>query len=268
MLNAQWVSDLTVRVQDFLPQLLGAALLVLAGWLLALLLRWLAGRLLARVLEQARRHTDLQEAVSDPGVRATIPKVVAGFVFWATWLFFVAAAIESLGFTVVTDVLGQAAYYLPNLLAAVVIVLVGLIVARLVRKAATGGARSAGVVHAERIGRAGQVLVIVVAVVVALDQIGIDAQLLVTLLTVIVAAALGSAGLAFGLGARGTVSNIIASHYVTQSYRVGQTVRIGEIEGEIIQTTPTAVLLATSDGRLLVPAGRFNDVPSLLVTEA
>jgi small-conductance mechanosensitive channel len=233
-----------------------------------MLLRFLTRRVLSGVLERARRTVELQEAVEDPGVSSTIPKVVAGFVFWVTWVFFISAAIESLGFTVVTDILGQVAYYLPNLLAAAVVVLAGLVVARLVRKAATGGARSAGVVHADRIGRAAQLLVIVVAAVVALDQIGIDAQLLVTLMTVIVAAALGSAALAFGLGARVTVGNIIASHYLNQSYRPGQTVRIGDIEGEILHTTPTAVLLATHDGRMLVPARRFSEDPSLLVTRA
>lgn len=268
MSETEWLSDFATRLQEFLPQLLAAAVLLLAGWLLAPLLRFLTGRLLARVLERARRNAELQEAVDDPSVRSTIPRVIAGFVFWVTWLFFVAAAVESLGFTVVTDVLREVAYYLPDVLAAVVIVLAGAIAARLLRRAATAAARSAGVLRAERVGRAAQVLVFVVAVVVALDQIGIDAQLLVILMAVVTAATFGSAGLAFGFGARGTVGNIIACHYFAQTYRVGQTIRIGEIEGEVLGTTSTAVLLATPEGRMLIPARRFTEEPSLLVTQA
>jgi small-conductance mechanosensitive channel len=268
MSNTAWLSDVAALVQEFLPQLLATALLVFTGWVLALVLRFLAGRLLTRVVERARRSADFKDAVDDAGIRSSIPKIVAAFVFWVTWLFFISAAIESLGFTVVTDVLSQVAYYLPNVLAAIVIVLAGLIVARLVRRGATAGARSAGVVNAERVGRAAQMLVLVVAVVVAMDQIGIDAQLLVILLTVVTAATFGSAGLAFGMGARATVGNIIASHYIAQTYRIGQTIRIGDIEGEIIQTTPTAVLLATRDGRMLIPARRFSEEPSLLLTGA
>jgi small-conductance mechanosensitive channel len=241
--------------------------LVLTGLVLALVVRLVTGRLLTSVLERARRNAEFKEAVDDTGVHVTIPRVVAGFVFWVTWLFFLSAAIESLGFTVVTDVLNQAAYYLPNVLAAVVILLAGAIVARLVRRTLTGAARSAGIVHAERLGRGAQVLVLVVAVLVGLDQIGIDAQLLMILMGVLTAATFGSAGLAFGLGARVAVGNVIASYYVAQSYRTGQVIRIGEIEGEILQTTPTAVLLATRDGRMLIPARRFSEEPSLLLTQ-
>ncbi len=267
MPDTQLLSDFATRLQDFLPQLLAAAVLVLAGLLLALLIRLLTGRLLTRILERARKSVEFKDAVEDPGVHSTIPKVIAGFVFWVTWLFFLSAAIESLGFTVVTDVLSQVAYYLPNVLAAVVILLAGVIVARLVRRAAAGGAHSAGVLHAERVGRAAQVLVLVVVVLVALDQIGIDAQLLMILMAVFMAATFGSAGLAFGMGARVAVGNLIASHYFAQSYRVGQSIRIGEIEGEILQTTPTAVLLATQEGRMLIPARRFSEEPSLLRTQ-
>ena len=89
--------------------------------------------------------------------------------------------------------------------------------------------------------------------------------MLVILVTVIIGAAFASAGLAFGIGANITVSNIVAAYYVSQNYTVGQTVRIGDIEGEIIQLTPTAVMLAAREGRVLVPAKRFSEEASLLL---
>lgn len=265
MPNPQWMADIVTRLQAYLPQLVAAAVLALGGWLLALLLRVVTGRLLSRILERVRRNAELREAVDDPGIRATIPMVIAAFVFWVTWLFFLSAAVESLGFTVVTDLLSEVTNYLPDVLAAIVIVVGGVIVGRFAHRAGTAAAQSAGVLHADRVGRAGQVLVMAVAAVVALDQIGIDAQLLVVLMTVVLGAAFGSAGLAFGLGARSTVGNIIASHYFARTYRVGQTIRIGAVEGEILQTTPTAVVLGTPDGRLLIPARRFSEEPSLLL---
>jgi small-conductance mechanosensitive channel len=109
--------------------------------------------------------------------------------------------------------------------------------------------------------------VILVAIVVAIEQVGIRADVLVVMVAVVVGAGLASAGLAFGLGARAAVSNIIASHYIAQAYRVGQTVRIGEVEGKIVQTTPTAVFMATPEGRFMVPASRFSEMTSVLLTE-
>ncbi|KPJ85823.1 MAG: hypothetical protein AMS18_16025 [Gemmatimonas sp. SG8_17] len=263
----EWLIGVVDSLKQLLPQLIAAASLLIAGWLLAHLLKLLANRLIAGVLERFRKHADLKYAVEEAGVRSAAPRIVAGFVFWVVFLLFAAAAVESLGFTVVTGVLSEITYYLPNVLAAAVVVAGGVVIGKLVRKGVSAAARSSGIVRAGRVGQTAQGTVIIVAAVIALDQIGIDAQLLITLVTVIIGAAFASAGLAFGIGAKTTVSNIVASYYLSQTYRIGQTVRIGEIQGEILQVTPTAVILATPEGRLLVPAKRFNEEASLLLVE-
>jgi hypothetical protein len=109
--------------------------------------------------------------------------------------------------------------------------------------------------------------VVLVAVVVALEQVGIEAQVLIVIVAIVLGTTLAGAALAFGLGARTAVSSIIGSYYVAQAYRIGQLVRIGTIEGKIVQTTPTAVFLDTPHGRVLVPAKQFSEEVSVLVTE-
>jgi len=61
------------------------------------------------------------------------------------------------------------------------------------------------------------------------------------------------------------LSDLHAAYYASQQYSVGQIVRIGDLEGEIIQLTPTAVLLSTQEGRVLVPAKRFSEESSTLL---
>jgi len=72
--------------------------------------------------------------------------------------------------------------------------------------------------------------------------------------------------LAFGLGARQVVANLIASHALQRQFAVGQRARIGGIEGEILEFTPTSVILATGEGRVTVPAGRFDEEPSVMLS--
>ena len=80
-------------------------------------------------------------------------------------------------------------------------------------------------------------------------------------------ATLGGAALAFGLGARRSVSNLLACHYLAKWYRVGQVVRIGEHQGRILEILPAAVVLQTSAGKLYIPATQFAESPSLLVID-
>ncbi len=262
----QWLSNLVDAAQQMAPRMLASVGLLLAGWILALLLRIFVERVSKRLLDRTRRSATVSEAVDASGVRSAIPEIMAAFVFWAVFLLFAAAAIESLGFTVVTGVLSQIAYYLPNVLGALAVTIGGVIVGKLVRRAASAGARSAGIVRADGIGQAAQGATLLIAAVIALEQIGIDAQLLVILVAVVIGVAFASAGLAFGIGATTTVGNILAAYYAAQSYNVGQVVRIGDIQGEIIRFAPNAVILSTNDGQLLVPAARFNQEASLLVT--
>lgn len=255
------------KMYAFIPTLLGAALLVFAGWLLGRLLSWLSRRVVRAVMGRLAKQPSLSGAIESSGAATQLPGVIAGFVFWVIFVFFIAAAMETLGLPVVTASISRVAYYLPNVLAALLMVFAGLILGKLVGNAVARAAARTGMAFGPAIGATVRGTIILVAAVVAIEQVGIQADVLVVMVAVVVGSTLAGAGVAFGLGARTAVSNIIASHYVTQAYRVGQTVRVGAVEGKIIQTTPTAVFIATPEGRVLVPANQFGEMTSVLLTE-
>jgi small-conductance mechanosensitive channel len=245
------MAELVQRIREILPNLLAAAGLVVLGWLLGSLLRVVARRAIEASLDRMARTTRM-----------------GGFVFWVVLLFFVAAAIEILGLPVVTSSLSQFASYLPNVLAAIVIFFVGLLIGNLARGAVASAAATAHLTYGAALGRMAYITILAMATVVALQQLGVNGEILVVIFAIVVGSVLAAGGLAFGLGARTAVSNLIGSHYVSQFYQVGQTVRIDGTEGRILDTTPTAVVLETAAGRLLIPARRFSEQSSLLMTEA
>jgi hypothetical protein len=266
----QWFSgfpEVARRLLVFLPAAVSAAVFVLAGWLLGRLTRYLASRAVGSVLTRLGARPSLRGALVSSGVASRVPAVIGGFAYWLIFLFFIAAALETLGLPVVSGALNRVAYYLPNVLAALVVIFAGIILGSLVSGALARAAATAGVEFGTAVGRLAQGTVVLVAIVVALEQVGIEAQVLVVIVGIVLGTTLAGAGLAFGLGARTAVSSIIASYYVAQAYRIGQLVRIGGIEGKIVRTTPTAVFLDTPQGRVLVPAKQFNEEVSVLLTE-
>lgn len=265
-----WLAGFRNAAQNigaFVPALLGAALLVLVGWLLGRLLAWLARRGAQRVLSRVGARPELRLAIESSGAGTQVPGVIGGFVFWVVFLFFVAAAMETLGLPVVTASLSRVAYYLPNVLAALVVIFGGIIGGKVLGNAVARASSRAGIALGPMVGGTVRGTTILVAVVVAIEQVGIKADLLVVIIAVVVGTVVAGAGLAFGLGARTAVSNIISSHYVAQAYRVGQTVRVAGLEGKLLETTPTAVFLAGPEGRVMVPAKAFSEHASVLVTE-
>lgn len=252
------------RILARLPDALGAAALLIAGWLLARLARAVVRRLLERGLDRLGAWRPFR-GEDRFGARRSLPGLVGGLAFWAVLVVFAVAAVDTLGLSGVGELLGSLARYLPQVLAGVFIVFAGVAVAGLVHEAVGNAAAAAGVPYGGALARTAHVSVIALAVVMGADQAGIDSTFLMIALPVGLGAVLGGAALAFGLGSRTAVSNIIAAYHLLQLYDVGQRVRIAGFEGRIVNVTPTSVVLDTEEGRVAVPAKLFSEQVSVLL---
>jgi hypothetical protein len=258
-------ADFTADLLAYLPRLGIAAGLLLAGWGVGRLARWLTVRLLRR-LGRVAGGTALEQAARESRIERVASEVVSRVVFWTVFVFFAALAGEVLGLVVASDGLSLLLHYLPSVLAAAVILFAGVVLSNLARDAVVTILESAGISGAVP-GRFARYAVILLVAVVALDQLGIDSTLLILAVGIFLAAILGSVALAVGLGAREEVGNIIAVHYLSRTYAVGQRVRIGEADGRIVEIGLTGVALETAHGRIHVPARQFSRQVSCLLRE-
>lgn len=247
------------------PRLFSAAALLVAGVGLALLFRLLAVRLM-RALERVVPGRALRGGPPRLTIDRRISDIVGLIVFWTVLLFFIAAAADTVGLPLLGASVSGLGFYVPRLLGAVLVVVIGLIVGNLARDAVTATAAAAGAPFAAAVGQIVRVAILVAASLIAVGQLGIDITLLTAILSVMVAAVLGAFALAFGLGARTAVSNIIGAHYLRQTFQAGHTVRFGAIEGTVAAITSTAVVIRVPDGQVVIPAKQFSESVSMLVT--
>lgn len=269
-----WIDSLRVSATGllgtmvgYLPSLVGALLLLLFGWMLARFVRAGAGRLgdtVNRLLGRFMRVGSLTRFRLSP--RAL--KLIGDVAFWLIILFFITAATKVAQLDAFASWLDRIVAYLPTLVAGGLIILAGYLVSALVRDLVSATLESAGLAQSELFGTVAQGATFLTAIVIGIDQIGIDVTVLVTLFAIVVGATLAGLSLAFGLGARVFVSNLIGAHYLQQHLQPGQTARIGEIEGEVLELTTTSVVLATAQGRTTIPAKAFNEEATVLMTPA
>ena len=262
----QWTTTLTesavrvaVRIMEYLPNLVGALLLLLVGWGVARLLRYATRQLFERILHKLARSRPMDTRVQQPQSYSAVPDIASGVIYWAVLIFFVLVAAEVLQFHVISSLLGELTAYLPRLFAGLLILFVGLWLAEFTRALLSRSGARIGIDQAEVLGRLGQVLVWLIIFSIAAGQIGIDNTLLVALVVTLFGVALGAIALAFALGARTTVSNILAAHSLAQTYSSGDLIRIGSLEGRILQIARTHVVLETSEGTATVPAHQFGE---------
>ncbi len=271
---SQWVqsvssaaSRLLEQFVEFLPTLFGAAVVLLVGWLVARMLRSAVRRLLRWSNQFFDRRMGLERARA-LRFSPAIVQLLGNITFWLIILFTVTLATRILGLVAFSAWLDRVVAYLPTLLAGGLIILAGWVISTLARDLTAATITSARLAHAEVFARGVQGAILVMALVLGINQIGIDVTLLIALIAILAAAIAGAMALAFALGARNLVSNLIGSHYMQQHYEPGQMARIGDVEGEIIELTPVGIVLATGRGRVTIPAKVFNESPTTLLAEA
>lgn len=244
-----------------LPHLLGALALLLVGWVLARILRMVTRRaaalldsLIARSTGQARWRLGRSASV------------LGAVVYWVVLLLFVTAATQMLGLQTFTDWLKQLIDYLPTLAAGLLIVVAGYLlagfVAELVRATATGLAAP----QRDALARMAQGATLVMALLVGADQIGLKVTWIAIFAALLAALLIGGITIAVSLGARGYVSNLIGAHYLRQSLRIGQHVRVAGHEGHVVDVTATSLVLETDSGRIMLPGRVYHDEAIVLIT--
>jgi len=149
--------------------------------------------------------------------------------------------------------------YLPGLIAGLVIVVVGYMISRL---AADLILRTPGpLAPTQRLmaARAAQTSIIVAALLVGAEQLGIRITFLAIIAGVAAVAVIGGMMIAISLGARTHVANLIGAQQFRQNYQLGQRIRIAGFEGRILELAPQGVVLETAEGRVVVPGRLFSE---------
>lgn len=257
------MGQLQENLLAFLPKLLGALFIVFMGILLAYFLRAIIQHLTKRLDQLATDR--IRSGLHRIGIKNTASEMVGNVVFWIILLFCLTIATETLGLPVVTTWLSGIALYLPRILAAILICIVGLAGSLLLRDIILRATTSAGILYGHILAKLSQTAVVLVSVLIAIEHVGIGISVLTGIITIVIGAILFGMALAFGLGARTSISNILASHYIQKTYRVGHTIKIENITGRIIQITPTAVIIENDEGQTHIPANTFSVATSSLV---
>jgi mechanosensitive ion channel-like protein len=195
------------------PLVIGALLIIIIGWVIAGLLARVTTALLRRVGAD-RLFAEHSGEVYGNRTRDIKPSVVGGeLVKWLVRLVFLVAAANVLGLTQVSELLNDVLLWIPNLIVAAIILLVAPLLARFVRGAIEVGAGEMGFTNAPLLGRIAEIAIVAFAVVIAINQIGIAANLVNTLFIGLVAALALAFGLAFGLGGRDVAAQLTQQWY-------------------------------------------------------
>lgn len=198
------------QIAAYLPRVLTAIVLLILGWLIARTVQRVVVRLLRLVrLEAAAEQTGVDDFLVRGGVRFTVVTLIGEIFYWGLLLIFAVAVFNLIGLTMSPESVARLTSYVPNVMAALVVLIFGSLGARLIRGLVVAYLGNVGVKGSERIGYLVQGALVAFVMLLALEQLRIDVKLLASAFQLAFGGICLALAIAFGLGGRNWAESIL-----------------------------------------------------------
>ncbi len=255
----QAISDNVTKVQqafapviELIPSFLGMIVVLVVGYIAARLGARAVKLLGERVgLQTAAERSGLVQSMQQVGIKKDVPAIVAQIVFWLLMCVFLVAAFNILNLPTLSAAMQGLVAYIPKLLAATVIVVIGLLIASFLRGVIATSADRVGLTYGEWLASASYYILALMTFVAAFEQLEIQFKLFEQVVLLAFGGLALGFGLALGLGGRDVVGGILAGYYVRQRMHSGDHVSVAGIEGTVREVGPVATVIETKEHGLV-----------------
>ncbi|BBP43976.1 mechanosensitive ion channel family protein [Thiosulfativibrio zosterae] len=259
--------NLSASLMAILPNLGMAIFMLATGLLIAFLVKKITYKLLKKFkLDCAADRIGLSETLKKASINQTPSMLVANLLFWLIIIFSFMTMADSVGLTGFSETLAKVAFYIPNLIAAIVILIAGLLGAHFARITTKATLKHFIPAVSNIIANLIYGILVVVIVLTSLEQLSIDTYLIQMVVLITFSAFAVAITLSLGLGSRHQVRKLLAGYYIKEQVSIGQTVTINEKTGKIIGFNANSVIIKTSEGKLIIPNDQWQE-NTLLIHE-
>lgn len=199
------------QIGQFVVNVVLVLIILIIGWVIAKLIRTLVTKGLRVIrLDEVSGRIELDSLLAKGGINYSLSELIGVVCYWLALLVTFVVAVNAVGLTIAADLLNKIILYIPNIIAAIFILIMGMFIATLLKAIVQTAANNAGVSQANLLSQVVNVVIMVFAVAIALEQLNIGAKIIELTITVV----LGSLGLglalAFGLGCKDLVGKAAA----------------------------------------------------------
>ena len=237
-----------------LPKVAGFICFVIVSWLVIRLFLYIVRKALIKTkIDEWSKKLSKVEIFGDTTVNVALTKVILTVLKWFLIFIFVMVGAEMFGLDGVSGGIKSFFAYLPKLLTALGIFIIGAYLGTVVKKAIQSMFKSFELSGGNLVGNIAFYLIVVFLSITALDQAGVDTSIIKSNLTLLIGSVLLAFTIAFGLGAREALGRLLFGYYSRKNIGIGERIVVGEIEGVVIAIENICITLITDEGKVILP---------------
>lgn len=197
------VKAMLIKVWSYVPSLAGAIVILVVGWLIAKLVEAVIVRVLKALrIDQASDKAGIKGVLAQGDIKISVSELFGAIIYWLIILVVLATALNALNLTIAANLLSRLAEYVPNILAALFVLVAGSFLASFVSAIVRTATSNAGIGTARMLGKLVQTVIVVFAVLVAIEQLNIATAIIGLGINIILMSIGIGIALAFGLGCK------------------------------------------------------------------
>ena len=253
-----------------LPNFLKALGLLIAGWILAKVLSGLFRKLLraVKIDKLAERLNDI-DLIGNSNIKLVPSVLLSKILYYLIVFVFVIASAEALQIDAITEMMTNALNYVPVLLSALLVFILGLFVADSLKKLIFTTCNSLGIPAAGLISNLFFYFVFINVLIVTLTQARINTEFIQDNLSIILGGIVFAFAIGYGLATKDIASNFIASFYNKGKINLGDTVVIDGVEGVVVEIDTTSLTLVSAENdRIIIPLSKLNNTSLIIRNSA
>lgn len=240
------------QILDKAPNVVGMVIVLVVGYIAARVLDRVASALSDSLgLQTAAERSGLLDSMRQVGINRSVSWIIGRITFWLTMCVFLTAAFNILDLPTLTTAMETLVGYIPKLLVATVVVVVGLLIATFLRGVVATSADRVGVTYAEHLANGVYYVLALMTFIAAFDQLGFQFELLQNMILIAFGAVSAGFALALGLGGKEVMGGILAGYYTRQRLHAGDHVHVCGMEGTVREVGPVATVIETEEHGLL-----------------
>ncbi|MFH0738419.1 MAG: hypothetical protein V2A59_00975 [Candidatus Omnitrophota bacterium] len=192
------------QVGQFIVSVLLVIVILIIGWIISKAIKALVVRVLKTIkLDAISERIELTNLLEKGGIKYNLSELIGVICYWLALLVTFVVAINAVGLTIAADLLNKIILYIPNIIAAIFILILGMFVATVLRNIVQTAANNAGLAQVKVLGKVVEIAAIVFAITMAMEQLNIGGAKIIEQVITIVFGSLGlGLALAFGLGCK------------------------------------------------------------------
>ena len=212
------VVNMLNKIAEFIPYLLGAIIILIAGWVVANLLSGLVRKGLDSIkFNDISMKIGLSDLLYKGGVSLSPSALIAAVVYWALMIVTLAITVDAIGLQVAAQLLERVSGYIPNVASAIFVMIVGMFLANLISGVVRATVSKADLPRSEFLSGIARAAILVFTTVVVLEELNIASFFVTTTFQIFFAATCFALALAFGLGGKDLAAKILWDFFNKQS---------------------------------------------------